>query len=126
MEADVLLPDLPRKPPPEEEVSGPGARAGPRDFPGAAVFPPVTGLPSSVDALSIEAAPFLSPFMPDEEDWDPAVAGAGAEAAAAGLRPARLALVNSGASESRPPPSAKADPGAEAAPAGARALGNGA
>lgn len=122
MEADALLPDLLRKPPPEEEVSGPGARAGPRDFPGAAAFPPKPGL--KVDVLSIDAAPVLPPITPDEEEWDPAVAGAGAEAVAAGLRPARLVLVTSGASESWPLLPAKADSGAEAAPAGARALGN--
>lgn len=123
MEADALLPDLLRKPPPEEEVSGPGAKAGPRDFPGAAAFPPKSGLNPTVDALSTEAAPSLPPLLPGEEDWDPAIAGAGAEAAA-GVRPARLALVNSGASESWPLLPAEADSGAEAAPAGARALGN--
>ena len=101
MEADALLPDLPRSPP-EEEEWGPGANAclgakaccgantGP-STPEAAVFLPVTGL-SSADALSTEAAPLLSsilPALPDEEDWGPPVAGAGAEAAA-GLSAARL------------------------------------
>lgn len=93
MDADALLPDLPGSPP--EEDWGPGANAclgakaccgantGP-SAPEAAVFPPVTGL-SSADALSTEAAPPLSlflPALPDEEDWGTPIAGAGAEAAA--------------------------------------------
>lgn len=110
MEADALLPDLLRKPS-EEEDCGPGANActgarpccgantGP-SIPAATVFPPVTGL-SPADALSIEAAPFLSSFppaLPDEEDCGPPLAGEGAEAAA-GLSPARLVSFALGALE---------------------------
>lgn len=108
MEADALLPDLPRRPP-EEEDWGPGANACPGanlccganigpSIPGAAVFPPVTGL-SSAEALSIEAAPFLlslPPALPDEEDWGPPVAGADAEA---GLSAARCVPFAFGALE---------------------------